>query len=224
MRLLNWLREIPRRVRSGRYRRKSRPRLRPILALELLESRALPSTVSFTGDQQTPGVLLIEFSESSDSTLTVASHVVSPAGGIAFDALQVTINGSAVAVRQDNSQQVLANLSAAMVARIVIVGDDRANVVDVTGVTSRFGLQQAAAVGDQRPVPATLDQAKNLATPSYFGVIVTTLDGDDRVTGSSFNEWIDAGAGDDNRPARGGGTSTYGATRIRSTGITSQAG
>lgn len=197
MRLLNWLREIPRRVRSGRYRRKSRPRLRPILALEILESRALPSAVTFTGDQQTPGVLLIELSESSTSTLTVGSQVLSSASGTDFDALQVAINGSAAIVRQDSSLQVLANLSAAMVARIVVVGDNHANVVDVAGVTSRFGLQQAAAVGDQRPVPATLDQAKHLATPSYFGVIVTTLDGDDRVTGSSFNEWIDAGAGDD---------------------------
>ncbi len=197
MRLFDWLREIPRRVRSGRYRRKSRTRQRPALALELLETRALPSTVSFTGDLQTPGVLLIELSESSDSTLTVASQVVTPDGGIVFDALQVTINGSAVSVRQDSSQQVIANLSAAMVARIVVVGDDLANVVDVTGVTSLFGLQQAAAVGDQRSVPATFNQAKNLATPSFFGVIMTTLDGDDRVVGSSFHEWVDAGAGDD---------------------------
>ena len=197
MRLINWLREIPRRVRSGRYRRKSRTRQRPALSLELLETRALPSTVSFTGDLQTPGVLLIELSEFSASTLTVASQVESSASGTSFDALRVTINGSAAIVWQDSSQQVLVNLRAALIARIVVVGDDRANVVDLAGVTNRFGLQQSASVGDQRAVPATLDDAKKLTTPSDFGIIVTTLDGDDRVLGSSFNEWVDAGAGDD---------------------------
>lgn len=194
MRLLDWLREIPRRIRSRRYRRKSHRR--PLLALESLESRSLPSAVSFTGDLQTPGVLLIELNGSSASMLAVASQVVN-SGGSSFDALRVTINGSASAVRQDGSQQILTNLPAALVSRIVVVGDQRANVVDLTGVSSRFGLQQAAAVGDQRLVPATLDEAKSLATSSYFGVIVNTLDGDDRVLGSSFHEWIDTGDGDD---------------------------
>lgn len=194
MRLLDWLREIPRRVRSRRYRRKSHRR--PLSALELLESRSLPSSISFTGDLQTSGVLLIELSESSASTLTVASQVVS-SGGASFDAVRVTINGSASVVRQDGSQQILANLPAALVSRIVVVGDQRANVVDLTGVSSRFGLQQAVAVGDVRPVPATFDETKSLSVSSYFGVIVNTLDGDDRVLGSSFREWIDTGDGDD---------------------------
>lgn len=165
-------------------------------ALELLESRSLPSSISFTGDLQTSGVLLIELSESSASTLTVASQVVS-SGGASFDAVRVTINGSASVVRQDGSQQILANLPAALVSRIVVVGDQRANVVDLTGVSSRFGLQQAVAVGDVRPVPATFDETKSLSVSSYFGVIVNTLDGDDRVLGSSFREWIDTGDGDD---------------------------
>lgn len=194
MRLLDWLREFPRRVRSSRYRRKSHRR--PLLALESLESRALPSSISFTGDLQTPGVLVIDLSESSASTLTVASQVVS-SGGASFDAVRVAINGSTSIVRQDGSQQILGNLPAALVSRIVVVGDQRANVIDLTGVSSRFGLQQAAAIGDQRLVPATLDEAKNLAVSSYFGVIVNTLDGDDRVLGSSFREWIDTGDGDD---------------------------
>lgn len=194
MRLLDWLREIPRRVRSRRYRRKSHRR--PSSVLELLESRSLPSAVSFTGDLQSSGVLLIELSESSASTLAVASQVVS-SGGSSFDAVRVTINGSASIVRQDNSQQILTNLPAALVSRIVVVGDQRANVIDLTGVSSRFGLQQAAAVGDERSVPGTLDEAKSLATLSYFGVIVNTHDGDDRIVGSSYREWIDTGDGDD---------------------------
>lgn len=194
MRLWDWLREISWRVRSGRHRRKSHRR--PWLALESLESRALPSSVSFTGDLQTPGVLLIELTESSASTLTVSSQVVS-SGGSSFAAVRVTINGSASVVRQDGSQQILANLPAALVSRIVVVGDQRANVVDLSGVSSRFGLQQAATVGEERLVPATLDEAKSLAASSYFGVIVNTLGGDDRVLGSSFREWIDTGDGDD---------------------------
>ncbi len=197
MRLFDWLREIPWRFRSGRYHRKNRTRHCPARALELLETRALPSTVSFTGDLQSPGVLLIELSESSDSTLTVASQVVSSSDETSFDALRVTIDGSTAIVRQDSSQQILANLPANLIARIVVVGDNFANLVDLTGVTSGFGLQRAITAGDQRPVPTTLDEAKNLGTPSDFGVIVTTLDGDDRVLGGSFNEWIDAGAGDD---------------------------
>lgn len=197
MRLWSWLHEIPRRVRSGRYGRKSRARHRPTLAMELLESRSLPSAVSFTGDLQTPGVLLIEVSESSASTLTVSSQVVRSAGRSSIDALRVAVNGSSVIVRQADSQQILTNLPTALVSRIVVLGDSQANVIDLSGVTNRFGLRQDAAVGDQRPVPMTLEEAKSLSTPSYFGVIVTTLGGDDRVVGSSFHEWIDAGAGDD---------------------------
>ncbi len=194
MRLLDWLREISQRIRASRYRRKSHRR--PSLALELLESRSLPSAVSFTGDLQTPGVLLIELTESSASTLTVGSQAVSSSGA-SFDVVRVTINGSASVIRQDSSQQILTNLPAALVSRIVVVGDQRANVVDLTGVSSRFGLQQAAASGNDRSVPATLDDAKSLAVSSYFGVIVNTQAGDDRVVGSPFHDWIDTGDGDD---------------------------
>ena len=192
MRLWDWLRGISRRVRSGRCCRKNRTRPRSAPFLELLETRSLPSAVSFTGDLQTPGVLLIELNESAPSTLTVGSADGSPNAVV-----RVTINGSASSIRQDSSEQILVNLPVALVARIVVIGDQRANVVDLSGVTSRFGLQQDAAVGDQRPVPATLDELKSLAAPSYFGVIVTTSGGDDRVTGSLFRDWVDAGAGDD---------------------------
>ena len=192
MRLWDWLRGISRRVRSGRCCRKSRTRPRSAPFLELLETRSLPSAVSFTGDLQTPGVLLIELNESATSTLTVGS-----ADGSSSAVVRVTINGSASSIRQDSSEQILVNLPVALVARIVVVGDQRANVVDLSGVTSRFGLQQDAAVGDQHPVPATLDELKSLTAPSYFGVIVTTSGGDDRVTGSLFRDWVDAGAGDD---------------------------
>lgn len=194
MRLLDWLREIPRRARSHRSRRKS-PR-RPLQALELLESRSLPSAVSFTGDLQTPGVLLIELSEPSASTLTVASQVVS-SGGSSFDAVRVTIDGKSWVARQDSSQQLFTNLPVALVSRIVVVGDHRANVVDLSGVTSRFGLQQSPSVDGQRAVPATLDEAKDLGVASYFGVIVNTFGGDDRVVGSPFHDWVNAGEGDD---------------------------
>lgn len=197
MRLVDWLREIARRVRAGRYRRKSPARSGPSSALELLESRALPSSVSFTGDLQTPGVLLVELSESSASTLSVGRQMVSAFDGVPFEALRVTINGSAAIVWQEGTQQGLSNLPTALVSRIVVVGDPRANVIDLSGVTSVFGLQQDAAVNDQRPVPTTLDDAMRLSTPSYFGVIVSSFGGDDRVIGSSFNDWVDAGAGDD---------------------------
>ena len=197
MRLLDWLREITRRVRAGRYRRKRPARSGPSLALELLESRALPSSVSFTGDLQTPGVLLVELSESSASTLTVGRQMVSAFDGTPFDALRVTINGSAAIVWQEGTQQGLSNLPTALVSRVVVVGDPHANVIDLSGVTNGFGLQQDTAVNDQRPVPTTLEDAMRLATPSYFGVIVSSFGGDDRIIGSSFNDWVDAGAGDD---------------------------
>ncbi len=197
MRLIDWLRAIPRRVRASRHRRQRPCGWRRSLAAELLESRVLPSSVTFTGDLQTPGVLVIELTESAASSLTIGSQPVSPVGGIAFEAVRVTINGSAVSVQQESTQQTLMNLPAALVARVIVVGDERANVLDLTGVTSRFGLQQAAAVGNQLPTPANLGDAKALSVPSYFGVIVSTAGGDDRVIGSTFREWLDLGTGDD---------------------------
>lgn len=167
------------------------------MTLERLEARALPSTVLFTGDLQTPGALLIELNESLDSTLTVASQIEGSDQTNSFEALRVTINGSLAIVRQDGSQRLLENLPVDLIARVVVVGDSFANFVDLTGITSGFGLQQAVTTGGLRTVPATIDQAKNLGMSSYFGVIVTTLDGDDRVLGGTFNEWVDAGADND---------------------------
>ena len=212
MRLLDWLREISRRVHGSRYRRKSPARSGPSLVLELLELRALPSSVSFTGDLQTPGVLLVELSESSASTLTVGRQMVSAADGVPFDALRVTINGSAAIVWQEGTQLGLSNLPTALVSRIVVVGDQRANVIDLSGVTTGFGLHQDIALNDQRSAPTTFNDAMDLATPSYFGVIVSSLGGDDRVIGSSFNDWIDAGAGDDGVTVGDGNDQVIGGT------------
>ncbi|MBC7819265.1 MAG: hypothetical protein IAG10_20455, partial [Planctomycetaceae bacterium] len=197
MRLFDWLRAIPRRIRASRHRRQKPCDWKRSLAAELLESRVLPSAVTFTGDLQTPGVLVIELAESSASTVTIGSQTVSSANGSSIDAVRVTINGSVASVQQESTQQTLVNLPAALVGRVVVVGDERANVLDLTGVTSRFGLQQAAAVGDQLPTPADLDDAKMLSVASYFGVIVSVLGGDDRVVGSAFHEWLDLGTGDD---------------------------
>ncbi len=197
MRLFDWLRAIPRRVRANRHRRQKPCGGPRSLAADLLESRVLPSAVSFTGDLQTPGVLVIELAEPSASTLTISRQSVNSSGGISFDAVRVTINGSLASVQQANTQAMLFNLPAALVGRVVVVGDEQANVIDLTGVTSGFGLQQASAVGDQWPAPANLDEAKSLTVPSYFGMIVSTFGGDDRVAGSTFHEWIDLGSGDD---------------------------
>lgn len=154
--------------------------------MELLERRSLPSAVSFTGDQNSAGVLLVELDESSASTLLVSQQ-----SGL----LRVTINGTAEAVRQHASQGVLMNLPVALIARIVIVGDQQDNVVDLTGVTSRFGLLESGST--PQLVPATLANALDLSVPSDFGVIVTTSDGDDRIFGGDFQKWIDSGDGDD---------------------------
>lgn len=142
-------------------------------------------------------MLLVEISESSASTLAISSQAVNPADGMSFDAVRVTINGSSVVVRQATSQQPLTNLPTALVSRIVVVGDSRANVIDLSGVTNGFRLREDEAIGDLRPVPATVGEATSLAAPSYFGVLVTASGGDDRVVGSVFREWIDAGPGDD---------------------------
>jgi Ca2+-binding RTX toxin-like protein len=149
-------------------------------------------------------VLLIELAESSASTLAVGSQQKSSAAGAAYEALRITINGSASGVRQASSQLVLADLPVELVARIVIVGDDRDNAIDLTGVTSGFGLQQAAALGEPHPVPTTLNEALDLSVPSFFGVIVSAGGGDDRIVGSVFRDWIDAGSGDDTVLAGGG--------------------
>ena len=157
MRLFDWLRAIPRRVRASRHGRKNRRDHRRSIAAEFLESRVLPSSVNFTGDLQTPGVLVIEVNESANSSLIVGSQAVNSAGGGSFDVVRVAINGSTASVLQQSTQQALVNLPAALVARVVVVGDDRANSIDLAGVTSRFGLQQASEVGDQRPTPASID-------------------------------------------------------------------
>ena len=197
MRLFDWLRAIPRRVRASRHPRQ-KPRGGPrSLAAELLESRVLPSSISFTGDLQTPGVLVIELAEPSASTLTIGHRSVNSSSGVSFEAVRVTINGSLVSVQQASTRATLFNLPAALVGRVVVVGDEQANIIDLTGVTSLFGLQQAAAVGDQWPFAANLDEAKSLSVPSYFGAIVSTFGGDDRVAGGTFHEWIDLGPGDD---------------------------
>ncbi len=197
MRLIDWLRAIPRRVRASRHRRQKPCGWRRSLAAELLESRVLPSAVSFTGDLQTPGVLVIELAETSASTVTIGRQSVNSANGVSFEAVRVTINGSVASVQQTSTQDTLLNLPAALVGRVVVVGDERANVIDLTGVTSGFGLQQAAVIGDQWPAPANLDEARSLSVPSYFGVIVSTFGGDDRVAGSAFHEWLDLGLGED---------------------------
>ena len=197
MRLIDWLRAIPRRVRASRHRRQKPRGWRRSLAAELLESRVLPSAVSFTGDLQTPGVLVIELAETSSSSVTISSQVVSSANGSSFGAVRITINGSVASVQQASTQATLVNLPAALVGRVVVVGDEQANVIDLSGVTSRFGLQQATVSGSQWPAPANLDEAKSLSVPSYFGVIVSTFGGDDRVAGSAFHEWLDLGLGDD---------------------------
>jgi Ca2+-binding RTX toxin-like protein len=163
----------------------------------LLEARVLPSAVSFTGDLQTRGVLVVELAETSTSNVTIGRQSVNSGHGTSFDAVRITINGSSVSIQQADTQTALVNLPAAMVARVVVVGDENSNVIDLTGVTSSFGLQQATAIGDQWPVPANLDEAKSLSVPSYFGVIVSALGGDDRIGGSAFHEWLDLGSGDD---------------------------
>lgn len=210
MRLIDWLRAIPRRVRASRHRRQKPCGWRRSLAAELLESRVLPSAVSFTGDLQTRGVLVIELAETSSSSVTIGSQSVISANGSSFEAVRVTINGSAANVQQGSTSQTLVNLPAALVARVVVVGDEQANSIDLTGVTSRFGLQQAAAIGDQRPVPANLNDAKSLSMPSYFGVIVSALGGDDRLVGSGFHEWLDLGAGHDGVTVRDGDDAVFG--------------
>lgn len=210
MRLIDWLRAIPRRIRANRHRRQKSFGWKQSPSAELLESRTLLSSVTFTGTQQSPGVLVIELTENSASTATIGSQTVSSPNGSPFDAVRVTINGSTVSVRQSSSQATLTNLPAELVARIVVIGDDRANSIDLTGVTSRFGLQQAAAVGDQRPTPASLNDAKLLSTPSYYGVIVSAFGGDDRIAGSTFREWVDAGAGNDAVTAGDGDDSVIG--------------
>ena len=100
MRLIDWLRAIPRRVRASRHCRQKPCGWRRSLAAELLESRVLPSAVSFTGDLETPGVLVIELAETSASSVTISSQVVSSANGSSFDAVRITLNGSVASIQQ----------------------------------------------------------------------------------------------------------------------------
>src|SRR5712691_5209963 len=199
MRLLDWLCTIHRRIRTKRCRR-LRPNRR---VAECLESRALPSAVTFTGNNSAAGVLCIELSEATGSSVAVASTVVASASG-SVEVLRVSINGSQVSIRQSDSLAVLSNVPVALVGRIVVSGDNNANTIDLVGLTSGFGIQQAAAVGTTRPMPTTDVEARNLSVASFYGVIVRSFGGGDRITGSLFNDFLDVGAGQDTVLAQAG--------------------
>ena len=203
MRILDWLCNVLTHNRSSRYRqhnhrcrpRNSRHRRNPP-ATELLESRTLPSAVTFTGDAHTAGVLWIDLSESAASTLSVSSTVIASTSG-PVDVVRVWVNGSQAVVRQSNTQATLNNLHANLVARIVITGDDNANVIDLSSVSDRFGLQQSPESGGVRALPTSAADLQNLGVSSFYGVIAMSVGGDDRIIGSLFNDFIDAGAGRD---------------------------
>lgn len=210
MRLLDWLHRVSQRVRAGRFAQKKRRDRPRTSAAERLEFRSLPSAVTFTGNLQTPGVLIVELDEASPSTLTIGHQVTTAANGSPVDVVQVTINGSVASIRQASTQQSIAKLPTNLVGRIVITGDDRANIIDLTDVTSHFGLVQAAASGNQRPTPDNIEAAKNLSVPSFYGVFVAGAGGDDRIVGSAFQDWIDAGAGNDGVTVRDSNDMVYG--------------
>ncbi len=196
MRLFDWLSAIARRVRPVRFRRRNR-RFRPgQLLAEMLETRQLPSAVTFTGTPAVPGVLQIDLSESSVSTVSVSSTFLSTVNG-PVEVARVAINGSLVSIRQVASQSALNQLPISMVSRIVIQCDSDSNTIDLSGVNSRFGLQQADEVNGQRPLPMTTADLSSLSSASFYGVIVQAAGGDDRIVGSPFREFIDAGSGRD---------------------------
>ena len=115
MRILDWLWSVPWRVRSSRLRRNDRHQRHRQRVVELLESRALPSAVTFTGDAHSAGVLWINLSEPAASSIAVSSTVIASASG-PVDVVRVWINGSQAVVRQSNSQATLNNLHAKLVA------------------------------------------------------------------------------------------------------------
>lgn len=196
MRILDWLCNMHWRNRSNRCRpHNSRHRCKCHPA-ELLESRTLPSAATFTGDAHTAGVLWINLSESAASTLSISSTVMATASG-PIDVVRVWVNGSQIAVHQSNSLATLNNLHADLVGRIVITGDDNANVIDLSSVSDRFGLQQTPEIGGARLLPTTSRDLQDLSVGSFYGVITMSIGGDDRIIGSPFNDFIDAGAGRD---------------------------
>ncbi|MFM9961766.1 MAG: hypothetical protein ACKV2Q_11130 [Planctomycetaceae bacterium] len=192
MRLFDWLGAIPRRVRASRHRRHKSGGWGQSLVAELLESRVLPSAVTFAGDLQTPGVLFVELAEAavsgSASTLTINSQVVSSANGSSIEAVRVTINGSAVSIRQESTQQTLVNLSAALVTRVVVVGDENANLINFinfSGATVAGNNEVFGRGGDDTVLG---------------GVGADRLDGgdgDDLLIGGLGHDTLMGGAGDD---------------------------
>ncbi len=209
MRILDWLYNVLRRDRSSRYCQYDDQRRHKPHAVELLETRTLPSAVSFTGDTHSAGVLWISVSESGASSLSVGSSVVASANG-PVDAVRVWINGSQVVIRQSNTLATLSNLQAGLVGRIVVTGDDNANLIDLSAVGDRFGLQQSPEIGGIRPLPTSAADLQNLAVGSFFGTIVMSVGGDDRIVGSSFNDFIDAGAGRDTVMGQAGDDEIFG--------------
>lgn len=196
MRLFDWVRSVMSRVRRGRFDRHRRRQRPSRFVAELLESRQLPSAVTFTGTMSQQGVLRIDLAEASASTLSISSTVITSASG-PVDVVRVAINGSWVNIRQASSQSLLSNLPAAMVGRIVVTADNNANTLDLSGVSAAFGLQQAAELNGLRQWPSTNVAANSLATASFFGLLIDVEGGDDRVVGSPFNDFIAAGQGRD---------------------------
>ncbi len=198
MRLYDWLNSFRRRVRWHRHRQRNRFAWTHLLATELLEAKTLPSSVTFTGDASSPGVLLIDLSDSNTtSSVAVGSRVVTLASGTSVEVVHVSINGSTTKIRQEETQSVLANLPTELIGRIFVRGDGNTNVIDLTGVTSGFGLPQAVADGGLLPAPLTDEVIRNLAVASGFGVFVQSFGGNDSVFGSPFNDFVDAGTESD---------------------------
>lgn len=196
MRILDWLCNVLSHDRSSCHRPHNRFHRRNRHFVELLESRSLPSAVAFTGDAHTAGVLWINLNESTPSTLSVNTTVIASASG-PVDVVRVWVNGSQEVVRQSNTQVTLSNLHANLVGRIVITGDDNANIIDLSSLTERFGLQQSPESGGVRLLPTSSSDLQNLAVGSFYGVITMSVGGDDRIIGSPFNDFIDSGAGRD---------------------------
>ncbi len=198
MRLNDWLNSFRRRIRWHRHRQRNRFARTHLLAAELLEARTLPSSVTFTGDASSPGVLLIDLSDSSTtSAVAVGSRVATLASGTSIEVVHVWINGSNTNIHQEVTQSILENLPTQRIGRILVRGDGNANVIDLTGVTSGFGLQQAVAASGQLPMPMAEEEIRNLAVASGFGVFVQSFGGHDSVFGSPFNDFVDAGTESD---------------------------
>lgn len=194
MQLVDWLCWLPRRIRSRRFRRCNQSADAAQRIAERLESRQLPSAVSFTGTANQSGVLTIDLAEANVTSLSVGSTVVTTASG-PVEMLRVVGNNSTLTVRHSQTQTALPNVPVEQVGRIVILGTDSADTINLSGLTSQFGLQEISA-DSPRTLPNG-DALNDLANASYYSVIVFGFGGDDRVTGSAFREFVDAGAGHD---------------------------